>query len=243
MRLLASLALACSALSAQSPEKFSFDVEWRLITAGRTDLTWQHTKSGFKGQLALRTAGLVSRLFKVNDIYDASGSSELCAQETRLQAEEGAKKRDTVVRWTGSKSRYVERDLLRNQIALEKELDVPPCVHDILAALARLRSLRTLGPGQTATIPISDGKTFVMARVDGQERERVSTKLGEFQTIRYEAFLFNEVLFKRSARLLIWISDDARRIPVQVQVRMRIHIGNVTFRLDKVEPPIEGLKK
>jgi len=243
MRILATLALACAALHSQAVEKFSYDVEWRLVTAGRTELTWEQGSGGFKGQLAVRSAGLVSRLFKVNDIYDASGSHDLCATETRLQAEEGGRKRDTVVQWKGTKSHYVERDLLKNQVALEKDLDVPPCVHDVLAALAKLRTLRTLGPGQTATLPISDGKKFVMARVDGQERERVSTKLGQFQTIRYEAFLFNEVLFKRSARLLIWISDDARRIPVQVQVRMRIHIGNVTFQLDKVEPPVEGLKK
>jgi len=243
MRFLVTLALASAALGAQTSEKFSFDVEWRLITAGRTDLTWEQGAGGFTGQLALRSTGLVSRLFKVNDIYDARGSHELCATETRLQAEEGDRKRDTLVRWNGTKSHYLERDLLKNKVVLEQNLDVPPCVHDVLAALAKLRSLRTLGPGQSATLPISDGKKFVMARIDGQERERVSTKLGQFQTIRYEAFLFNEVLFKRSARLLIWISDDERRIPVQVQVRMRIHIGNVTFQLDKVEPPVVGLKK
>ena len=60
--------------------------------------------------------------------------------------------------------------------------------------------------------------------------------LGKFNAIRYEAFLFNDVIYKREARLFVWISDDARRLPVQIQVRMKFHIGTVTLQLDKVEP-------
>jgi Protein of unknown function (DUF3108) len=232
--------LAAAALGAQTAESFSYQVEWRLINAGRTDLTLSRGPSGYKGQLKLYSAGLVSRLFKVNDIYDVDGNAELCAQNARLQAEEGSRKRDTNVRWVDKKSFYKEVDLLKNQTVLEKELDTPGCVHDVLAALAKLRTLTSLQPGQATTLPISDGKKFVMARVEAQERETISTKLGRFPAIRYEASLFNDVLFKRNARLFVWISDDARRLPVQVQVRMRIHIGTVTFTLDRMDPVIES---
>ena len=97
--------------------------------------------------------------------------------------------------------------------------------------------------GQAVTLPVGDGKKAVQARVEAQEKEKISTKVGTFNAIRYEAFLFNDILFKRNARLLIWISDDARRLPLQIQVRMRIHIGTVTFLLDKVDPPTEAMKK
>ncbi len=232
--------LAAAALGAQTAESFSYQVEWRLINAGRTDLTLSRGPAGYKGQLKLYSAGLVSRLFKVNDIYDVDGNAELCAQNARLQAEEGSRKRDTHVRWVDKKSFYKEVDLLKNQTVLEKELDTPGCVHDVLAALAKLRTLTSLQPGQATTLPISDGKKVVMARVEAQERETISTKLGRFPAIRYEAFLFNDILFKRNARLFVWISDDARRLPVQVQVRMRIHIGTVTFTLDRMDPGIEA---
>ena len=232
--------LAAAALGAQTAESFSYQVEWRLINAGRTDLMLSRGPAGYKGQLKLYSAGLVSRLFKVNDIYDVDGNAELCAQNARLQAEEGSRKRDTHVRWVDKKSFYKEVDLLKNQTVLEKELDTPGCVHDVLAALAKLRTLTSLQPGQATTLPISDGKKVVMARVEAQERETISTKLGRFPAIRYEAFLFNDILFKRNARLFVWISDDARRLPVQVQVRMRIHIGTVTFTLDRMDPGIEA---
>lgn len=242
-RLSIATLLTAAALCAQTSEFFSYQVEWRLINAGRTDLSWDRGPSGYKGQLKLFSAGLVSRLYRVNDIYDVQGTAELCAQQYRMQAEEGSRKRDTTVRWTGVKSFYKEQDLIKNETVLERELDTPNCVHDVLSALAKLRSLRTLQPGQSTTIPISDGKKLAMARIEAQDREKISTKVGSFQAIRYEAFLFNDILFKRNARLFVWISDDARRLPLQIQVRMRIHIGTVTFTLDKVEPPTEAKKK
>jgi hypothetical protein len=242
-RLSIALLLTATALCAQTSESFSYKVEWRLINAGRTELSWDRGVSGYKAQLKLYSAGLVSRLFKVNDIYDVQGTSELCVQQARLQAEEGSRKRDTLTRWTEKKSFYKELDLIKNETILERELEMPGCVHDVLGALAKLRSLTSLQPGQSTTMPVSDGKKIVMARIEAQEREKISTGVGTFPAIRYEAFLFNDILFKRNARLFIWMSDDARRLPVQVQVRMRIHIGTVTFNLDKVEPPVEGVKK
>lgn len=240
---LITLLLATAALCAQTTSSYSYKVEWRLIDAGRTDLVWNRGPDGYKAQLKLFSTGLVSRLFKVNNIYDAQGTAELCVQQTRLQAEEGARKRDTSIRWVEKKSFYKERDLIKNEMVLERELDTPGCVHDVVAALAKLRSLNKLLPGQSTTMPISDGKKLVMARIEAQEKEKVSTGVGNFQAIRYEAFLFNDVLFKRNARLFVWISDDARRLPLQIQVKMRIHIGTVTFKLDKVDPPVEGIRK
>ncbi len=242
-RLLSIFLLTVAALQSQTKETFSYQVEWRLINAGRTDLTWTHGPAGFQGQLKVYSAGLVSRLYRVNDLYEVSGNGELCAERYRLQSEEGSRKRETNTRWEGRKSFYLEKDVKKNETLLERELDVPACVHDVVAALGKLRAMKDLQPGQSVTIPISDGKKFAQARVEAHEREKISTKVGTFQAIRYEAFLFNDILFKRSARLLIWISDDARRLPLQVQVRMRIHIGTVTFQLDKVDPPTEGMRK
>ena len=152
-----------------------------------------------------------------------------------MQAEEGDKRRETTVVWKGNRSRYVEKDLLKGAVALERELEVSACVHDILGALTLLRK-QTVEVGQDIRLPVSDGKKFVQARIQAQEKEKIRTPAGQFNAIRYAAFLFNDVIYKREARLFVWISDDARRLPVQIQVRMKFHIGTVTLQLDKVEP-------
>lgn len=232
------LLLAIGTLAAQTPEpveKLSYSVEWRMVNAGAAVLTNNRAASGNFMQLHLHSAGLVSKLFKVNDNYTVNLNDALCAQSSRLEAEEGKKRRDTTVVWSENRSRYLERDLVKNEVALERELEVPSCVHDILGALMILRR-RPPGGEREMRLPVSDGKKFVQARVQMQEKDRIRTRAGQFMATRYEAFLFNDVLFKRDARLFVWLSDDERRLPVQIQVRMRFHIGTVTFQLDKVEP-------
>ena len=66
-------------------------------------------------------------------------------------------------------------------------------------------------------------------------RDRIKTDAGTFKTVRYQAYLFNDVLFRRNAHLYIWLSDDSRKIPVQIQIRLQIAIGTITFKLSKEE--------
>lgn len=238
MKLAVLATLVYLPLVAQVPaptEKLTYSVEWRMVNAGNAVMTANPTPTGSFLQLHLSSAGLVSRLFKINDNYTVTLNEQLCAQSSRLQAEEGSKRRDTTVVWKAGRSRYEERDLVKNVTALEKELEVPACVHDIIGALQVLRKTN-LEIGQDLQIPLSDGKKFVQARVQAQEKAKIRTPAGQFNAIRYEAFLFNDVIYKREARLFVWLSDDARRLPVQIQVRMKFHIGTVTLQLDKVEP-------
>jgi hypothetical protein len=114
------------------------------------------------------------------------------------------------------------------------QADIPPCVHDVFGALYSLRNLH-LDPGQTTQIPVSDGKKSVSAKVEAQARESVKTPSGTYKTIRYEAYLFNNVLYRRPAHLFIWLSDDARKLPVQIRVKMQFTIGTITLQLEKEE--------
>src|SRR5262249_43747476 len=147
--------------------------------------------------------------------------NQLCALSTFMHAEEGSRRRETNVAFDREhgKSTYLERDLVKNTVVLSKELAIPTCVHDVIGGLTRLRSMR-LEPGQSTQLPITDGKKLVSARVEAQERERIKIPLGNQQTVRYEIFLFNDVLYTRKGRLLVWLTDDDRRLPVQIRVRL-----------------------
>jgi hypothetical protein len=84
-------------------------------------------------------------------------------------------------------------------------------------------------------VPLSDGKKSAAVKVDAQEREEVSTPLGKFKTIRHEVHMFNNVLINKKARLLVWLTDDERRLPVQIRVRMQFLIGTIDLKLEKYE--------
>ena len=90
-------------------------------------------------------------------------------------------------------------------------------------------------PGHSLELPVSDGRRFAQVKMDAQEREEVKTPLGAFKTIRYEATLMNGVVYSRKGRVFIWLTDDPRHLPVQIQVKMSFPVGTITLGLEKEE--------
>jgi hypothetical protein len=219
-------------------EVLQYTVEWRLVSAGKARLEWNatahHSAPGWQADLHLESTGLVSRLFKVTNDYVSNLESDLCASGSYLKAEEGNRRKETRVTFDREthKAEYLEKDLEKNAVVSTHEIDIPPCVHDVLGGLYLLRTLN-LQPGQSTQVAISDGKKSVMARVQAQQREDVKTPAGAFKTIRYEAFLFNDVLYRRYGHLYVWLTDDARKLPVQIRVRLQFAVGTITLQLEK----------
>jgi len=226
------------ALSAKGA--LDYIVEWRLINAGAAKLSWSATtvtgRPGTEIHLHLESAGLVSRLYKVNDDYTSDLSDELCVRDTHLSAHEGSRNRETVVHFDPEtkKASYLERDIQTRAVTLAKETDIPACVHDVIGGLFLLRTLN-LEPGRSVEVPVSDGKKAVSAKITALGRESIKVPAGTFKTIRYEAFLFSNVLYRRDGHLYVWLTDDARKLPVRIQVRLQFAIGTITFQLEKEE--------
>lgn len=225
--------------SLPSKEVLSYNIEWRLVTAGKATLEWTPAAAPHPGHqldLHVESVGLVSKLFKVEDEYRANLSPSLCVQSSRLTAHEGVRHRDTRINFEGEarKATYIERDTAKNAVVESKEIEIPECVHDVVGGVYFLRTLN-LEPGQSTEIPVSDGKKSVLAKVEAQQREDVRTPSGSYKTIRYEIYLFNNVLYRRSAHLFVWLTDDRRRLPVQIRVRMQFTIGTITLQLTGVE--------
>jgi hypothetical protein len=187
-----------------------------------------------RAKLLLESSGVVSTFYRVYDRYEVNFDNSLCAVSTWMNAEEGKRRRETQVTFDRVRKRatYVERDLVKDVPVRNSEIDIPDCVHDVIAGLLRVAELG-LEPGRSAEVPVSDGKKAVQARVEAQAREELVTKAGKFNSIRYEAHLFNGVLYARPARLNFWLTDDARRIPVQIRVRMQFPIGTITLQLEQ----------
>jgi hypothetical protein len=221
-------------------ETLYYSIDWRLFTAGKARVeltTTPQPRPGYQVNLHLESTGIVSKLFKVEDDYSANMSSAYCAQSLQMTTHEGSRLRETKITFDAEakKASYLERDRARNNaIVLSQETDIPPCVHDAIGGLFFIRTLN-LEPGQSTQIPVSDGKKSVMVKVEAQAREDVKTPDGTFKTIRYEVYLFDGVLYRRSAHVNVWVSDDRRKLPVQIRVRMTFTIGTINLQLEKHE--------
>jgi hypothetical protein len=215
-------------------ETLVYSIEWRLIDAGVARLTQEPKRA----KLHLESSGLVSKLYKLDDNYDLEMEGDFCATSTTLNDLQRSRHRETKVIYDYSKEKanYVERDLIKNNVTKTAEVEIPACTHDIIGALYKLRTLK-LEPGQSTQMALSDGKKSVSARIEAQQNEPIKTNAGTVNATRYEAFAFGGVLYARKAQLLIWISDDARRLPVQIRLRMSFPIGTITLQLEKEEQP------
>lgn len=206
--------------------------EWRFLEAGRVEVYL-----GASGaRLKLSTAGLADRLFSIRNDYSVTYDNAVCVSESREDAREGKKHREIKVLCASGKCEREERDLLnRDKPVARLSVEAPACVHDVLGGIEKLRRM-PVAAGQTVRLPISDGRKSAAVEVHAQEKETIRTPAGVFTTIRHEAMLFNGVIFRRKARLFIWLTDDARRLPVQIQVRMPFYLGTVTLQLEKEKP-------
>jgi hypothetical protein len=217
-------------------ERLLYRVEWRMMEAGSATVQLSRgAADDWEIRLHLESSGLVNHLYRVLDNYKATSDDRFCAAGSTLDAQEGKKHTLTQLTFENSRQQveYSERNLLKNE-SVQTVMDVAPCTYEITGALAKLR-LMDLPPGKSANLPITTGKKMAYAGIDAQTKDTVSISGRTYSTIRYEAYVFDNVLYKRKGRLFIWLTDDADRLPVQLRAQMGFPIGAITLQLQRQE--------
>jgi hypothetical protein len=216
------------------PAVWNYSGEWRGIKAGVVQVTINPDKASSQAVLHMETTGLVGKLYKVKSDYTSTYDGSFCSSGVTVVSAEGSKRRESsvVFQQPPGSARLMERDPARDAVIEKKTINVPPCVHDLMASLSRLRSMK-LEVGKSFELPLSDGRKSVSARVEVQKAEHLRVHSETYKTVQLEAFLYNGVFYRRKARLLLWISDDERRLPVRIQIQQPFHIGTITLDLEK----------
>lgn len=234
-RLLAPLCCTLACAQTPAPVTLQYEVEWRLIRAGTARFTLNGTSDS---RLHLLSTGLVATLFKVNDTLSTNYGPGFCLQSSNFEVHEGRRHREakTTVDAAARRIHYLERDVVKNATVNTKELEHAGCVYDVTGGLALLRE-RGLAPRQTWEPVITDGRKVAPVRIEAQGKETVKTSLGTFTATKYEVGLMNGVIYSRKGRIFVWMSDDARRLPVRIRVQMPFYAGTVDLNLEKEERP------
>ena len=216
-------------------QALTYRIEWHLVNAGTANLEFSHTGgNNWQVHLNIESAGLVSRLYRVSDKYTVLGNDHFCPAAATLDAQEGSKHTITNLNFDSVNRivEYHEHDAINNTDKRSKISTPDECTREISGALAALSQL-DLAPGKTATFAITNGKKAVKARIDSQARESLDIDGIHYNTTRYEAFLFDNVLYRRHGRLFIWVADDSGRTPVQLRFEIGFPIGNILLQLEK----------
>jgi hypothetical protein len=171
--------------------------------------------------------------FKVDDRTDAwFDPSTGCSLGIEKRLREGRAVRDQVVTFDPESGVALVKDPKLKQ----ERFDVGPCALDVLSAFFVLRA-RGVAPGQSLQLPLFDnGKRYVL-KVDwlGRELLDLPPPFGrKTPTIVVEPLLAEGTgLFVKEGRLKVWLTDDARRVPVRL--RTRVAIGSVGGDLESYQ--------
>ena len=197
-----------------------YEAEYRFWNAGVATL--QIERSGSQEHLSATadSTGVVALLFRVQDRFNSYFDAQrLCSNKLTKHTEEGSHWRDTSITFDYSRSKSVlEEKNLKNGQSKRVENDISGCVTDVASGILYVASL-PLQPDATYSFPLNDGGKTVTIQAHVEGKEQIKTPAGTFQTVRVGPQGDYSAL-KNRGRVLIWYSDDARHLPIQMQARM-----------------------
>lgn len=168
--------------------------------------------------------GFFPKLFgvKVQDRFSSVVSSiDMGLHDSSKIIEEGKIRREqksVIDRDSGSVT-FTERDLTDAKAEPKvKQTASPAWIQDMLSACYFVRTQK-LNEGDVIPIPISDGGQIYNIEVIVGKREQVKVDAGKFKTVKLNAKIFDGRYIKRSGEMFLWMSDDAKRIPVRAKIK------------------------
>ncbi|RMH57792.1 MAG: DUF3108 domain-containing protein [Candidatus Hydrogenedentota bacterium] len=228
--LLLSALLSARAREAWRPgERLTYAVKYGPIRAGTSILEVEPVEghpAWVRLSLTSRSAGwfFYRVRSRIESIFDRSRNVTV---RTVKNQREGDYHKAIEVEYEREKGKVVEKSEGRKHTTrLVSE------ARDVLGALYDLRT-RKLKPGTTVTIPVQDGLVGYRLPIKILRRETVRVPAGRFSCLVVEPKMESEGVFVRRGRLLIWLTDDERHIPVRV--RTMIPVGTVVVKLERME--------
>jgi hypothetical protein len=239
----ALLALASAAEPATLPfgpgESVTLKITYARLLAGRATVGVDAHEDGGRTLLRFtataRSEGFFAWLFRfrVNDRTTADWDPRSgCSLAIEKHLREGRAERDQRVRFD-PESGVAE---VEDRKVAQKRFELEPCTLDVLSAFFVTRLRGVPDRGELALPVFDNGKRYRLAvRFLGRERLNLPPPFGKkTPTIVVEPLLLEGTgLFVKEGRLKIWLSDDARRVPVRL--RSRVAIGSVSADLESYQ--------
>lgn len=210
-------------------EKLTFAVQYFNATAGYAILSIPEY-SVQQGRVCLhvvaeaKTHPFFETFFKVRDrIETFIDADSQISWRYEKHIREGGYSADAFYIFDQRGHRMVEPD--KNH-----EVTVSAETQDVLSCFFWFRTM-DLTPGHDMTINVAaDNMKSYQLLVNVLRKERVSTLAGDFDCILVQPHLMYDGIFQQKGEVFMWISDDARRIPVKIQTKIAIGSINITLQ-------------
>lgn len=209
-------------------ERLVFDVGYGFITAGEAVMTIPKTDTMF-GRPCYQVLFTVNSTPAFSWIYNVADRYETLLDVT------GIFPWKFIQRVREGKYRH-DFDAVFDQVnniayAENKQYPIPPYVHDVVSAFYYVRTLDYSKSRIGEKIMLQNffkDSTYSLA-VKFLGRQRIEVDAGTFDCAIIEPLIKEGGLFKSEGRVLIWLTDDERKIPVKVSTK--VIIGSIDAEL------------
>jgi len=209
-------------------ERLVFDVGYSFITAGEAvmsvpKLDTIYGRTAYQVLFTVNSTRTFSWIYKVEDRYETFLDTRgIFPWKFTQRVREGSFRRDFAA-WF---------DQGRNiAYANNKRYPIPPYVHDAVSAFYFVRTMDYSKSRVGEKIYLQNfykDTTYTLA-VKFLGRQRIDVDAGTFSCIIVEPLMKEGGLFKSEGRIIIWLTDDDRKIPVKVSTK--VIVGSIDAEL------------
>ncbi|MGH2568390.1 MAG: DUF3108 domain-containing protein [Bacteroidota bacterium] len=224
-------------------EKLLFDVGFSFIKAGEAmfEVSGMDTvmeRPSYRIIFTVNSTPSFSWIYRVEDRYETVVDAQgLFPWRFSQKIREGKYMRDF----------QAEFDQINN-IARTTEgiFPIPPYVQDVVSAFYFTRTVDFTGFSVGQKIAMQNfykDSTYTM-HIKYSGRQQVNVKAGTFNCLIVEPLIYEGGLFKSEGRVLIWMTDDEKKIPVKVSTQ--VVVGSIVAELREysgVDGPIRAKVK
>ena len=209
-------------------ERLVFDVGYSFIVAGEAVMSIPKVdtiagRPSYQILFTVNSTPTFSWIYKVEDRYETMLDVEgLFPWRFSQHIREGGYRRDF-------QAEFDQRTHVAK--ANDTEYPIPPFVHDIVSAFyfARTLDYSKFRPGQKHVLFNFYKDTTYQLAIKFLGYQRVDVDAGKFDCVVVEPLIQEGGLFKSEGRIIIWLTNDDRKIPVKVSTK--VAVGSIETEL------------
>jgi hypothetical protein len=175
------------------------------------------------------TAPWIARFFEARDVFLTRTDTQLLPQLHEREQHEGSRHVTRAFVYQHEEG-LVRMGRTAEHASSEEGVSLPlaPWSRDAIAALFYARTL-PLEPGRRFQIPVNEAGRQLVVELSVAQRERISVQGREVAAVRLEPRMKRGAASRRSATATIWVSDDARKLPLALDLEAAF--GHVRLEL------------
>lgn len=213
-------------------EKLTFDVKYGFVTAGIATMEIPEIKkisgrNAYHVTFEVNTVPSFDWVYKVRDRYETYLDVEgIFPWRFEQHIREGSYSRDFSAFFDQRKGKAKTS---------EGEYDLPRYTHDIVSALYYARTLDYSNLKVDDRIHLQNFYKDKIYDLDVKYlgKETISVEAGKFDCIIVEPLVKEGGLFKNEGSIVVWLTNDALKIPIKVKTK--VVIGSIDAELTKYE--------